>query len=66
MLHETHARVAWPALLVVVTDDILVVRIGVLRQVTLDQVARFLRREPAGRTTKALMRKQNGSTSNAH
>ena len=31
MLHETHAAVAWPALLVVVPDDVLVVRVRVLR-----------------------------------
>ena len=47
MLHEAHARVTWPALLVVVADDVLVVRVGVLRQVALDQVARFFRGKPA-------------------
>ena len=42
VLHQAHARVARPALLVVVADNVLVVRIRVLRQVALDQVARLL------------------------
>ena len=46
MFHESHARVARPTLLVVVSDDVLVVRVGMFRQVALDQVSRFLRREP--------------------
>ena len=47
MLHQTHARVTWPALLVVVADDILVVRVGVLCKVALNQVTCFLGAEPA-------------------
>ena len=47
MLHQTHARVTWPALLVIVADDVLVVRVGMLRQVALDQVTCFLGAEPA-------------------
>ena len=47
VLHEAHARVARPAPLVVVPHDVLVVRVGVLGQVALDQVARLLGGEPA-------------------
>lgn len=36
VLHESHARVPGPALLVVVADDVLVVGVRVLRQVPLD------------------------------
>jgi len=35
-----------PALLVVVSDDVLVVWIGVLRQIALDQIPRLLSRKP--------------------
>ena len=49
MLHKTHACIPGPALLVVVSDDVLVVRIRMLRQVTLDQVTGLLCREPGGR-----------------
>ena len=45
VLHETHAGVARPALLVVVADDVLVVGIGVFREVALDEVARLFGRE---------------------
>ena len=45
MLHESHAAVTWPALLVVVADNVLVVGVRVLREVPLDQVPRFLLRE---------------------
>ena len=38
VLHQTHARVTRPALFVVVADDVLVVRIGMLGQVALDEV----------------------------
>ena len=46
VLHEAHARVAGPALLVVVPDEVLVVRVGVLGEVPLDQILRLLRGEP--------------------
>lgn len=39
MLHKTHPRVSGPALLVVVADDVLVVGIGMLGEVALNQVA---------------------------
>ena len=45
VLHQSHARVSRPALLVVVADNVLVVRVGVLGQVALDEVARVVRRE---------------------
>ena len=35
----------WPTLLVVVTDDVLVVGVGVLGKVALDQVLALVRRE---------------------
>ena len=43
MLHESHAAVARPALLVVVAHDVLVVRVGVLGQVALNQIPRRFR-----------------------
>ena len=39
VFHQTHAGITRPALFVVVTDDVLVVGIRMLRQVALDQVA---------------------------
>lgn len=38
MLHQTHSRISRPALLVVVADDVLVVGIGMLGEVALNQV----------------------------
>lgn len=38
VLHESHAAVPRPAFLVVVANDVLIVRIRILRQVTLDEV----------------------------
>ena len=38
---ETHSTISRPTLLVVVTDQVLVVRIGVCREVTLDEISRF-------------------------
>lgn len=46
MLHKPHARVSRPALLVVVPDNVLVVGVGMLGQVALDQVASFFGCEP--------------------
>ena len=46
VLHQSHARVTRPALLVVVAHDVLVVGVRVLRQEALNQVLRLLRREP--------------------
>ena len=45
VLHESHSRVSRPALLVVVPDDVLIVRIGMLRQIALNQISRLVRRE---------------------
>ena len=45
MLHEAHARIARPALLVVVAHDVLIVGVWVLCQEALDQVLRLLRAE---------------------
>jgi len=36
MFHEPHARITWPAFLVVVTDNVLIVWIGMLGQISLD------------------------------
>ena len=47
MFHQSHASVTRPAFLVVIADDVLVVWVRMLSQVALDQVSRFLRREPA-------------------
>lgn len=42
VLHETHAGITGPALLVVVTDNVLVVGVGVFGEVALDQVTSLL------------------------
>ena len=46
VLHESHARVSRPALLVVVAHDVLIVGIRMFCQVTLDQVTSLLSSEP--------------------
>jgi hypothetical protein len=46
VLHQSHSGVTRPALLVVVSDDVFVVGIGMFRQVSLDQVAGFFCCEP--------------------
>ena len=46
MLHQSHARVPRPALLVVVPDHVLVVGIRVFREVPLDEILSFLGGEP--------------------
>ena len=46
VLHESHARVSWPALLVVVAHNVLIVGIWMFRQLTLDQVTSLLSSEP--------------------
>lgn len=46
MFHQSHARVARPALLVVVANNVLVVGIRVLSQIPLDQVACLLSGKP--------------------
>lgn len=39
VLHKAHAAVTWPALLVVIPDDVFIVRVRVLSQETLYQVS---------------------------
>jgi len=51
MLHQSHASITRPTLLVVVADDVLVVWVWMLRQVTLDQVSRLLSCESAQHNT---------------
>lgn len=46
VLHEAHACIPWPALLVVVTHNVLIVGVWVLSQVPLDEVLRFLSSKP--------------------
>ena len=45
MLHETHAGISWPALLVVVPHNVLVVGVRVLSEVSLDEVFGLLSSE---------------------
>lgn len=45
MLHETHAGISWPALLVVVPHNVLVVGVRVLGEVPLDEVFGLLSSE---------------------
>lgn len=51
MLHQSHAGIAWPTLLVVVTNYVLVVGVWVLRQVPLNQIPGLVSREPNGTIT---------------
>lgn len=46
MLHEAHAGVSGPALLVIVANDVFVVGVRVLCQVTLDKVPSLICCEP--------------------
>ena len=46
MLHEAHAGVSGPALLIIVANDIFVIGVRVLCQVTLDQVPSLICCEP--------------------
>ena len=41
MLHQTHSGVSWPALLVVVADNVLIVRVRVFGEISLDEVPSF-------------------------
>ena len=45
MFHQSHASISRPTLLVTVADNVLIVRIWMLRQVPLDQVSRLLSSE---------------------
>ena len=45
MFHQTHTTVAWPALFVVVADDVLVIRIRMLGKIALNEVATLVGRE---------------------
>jgi hypothetical protein len=45
VFHQSHSRVSRPAFLVVVADDVLVVRVGMFGQVTLNQISSFFGRE---------------------
>ena len=46
MFHQPHSSITRPALLVVVTNYVLIVRIWMLSEVTLDEITCFLRCEP--------------------
>ena len=45
VLDETHTAVTRPALLVVVSEDVGVVRVGLSREISLNEIARLLLRE---------------------
>lgn len=48
MLHQSHASITGPALLVVVTHNVLIVRVWVLCEIPLYQVPGFISRKPRG------------------
>ena len=50
VFHESHPGVARPTLLVVITDDVFVVRVWMFRQVALYQIPRLLRRKSTNKT----------------
>jgi len=62
MFHESHASIARPTLLVVVADDVFVVRVRMFGQVALDQVACFLRSESGHRQTRRAVSKLHSVT----
>ena len=48
MLHQSHAGITGPALLIVVTYDVLIVGVWVLCQIPLNQIPGLISREPGG------------------
>ena len=46
MLHEAHAGISGPAFLVIIANDVFIVGVRVLCQVTLDQVPSLICCEP--------------------
>ena len=46
MTHQSHPRVTWPALLVLIPDNVFEIRVRVLGQETLNQIARLIGGEP--------------------
>lgn len=48
VLHQSHAGITRPALLVVVTHDVLIVGVWVLRQIPLNEIPSLVSREPGG------------------
>lgn len=50
MFHQPHAGVTWPALLVVVAHNVLIVGVRVLGEVPLNQISGLVSREPEKRT----------------
>jgi len=53
VFHESHSRVSRPAFLVVITHNVLIVRIGMFCEISLYQVTRLLGRKPANRQWKS-------------
>ena len=46
MLHQPHPTVSRPALLVIVPDNVLIIRVRILRQKALDQVSGLILHKP--------------------
>lgn len=46
MFHQPHTGITWPTLLVVVTHNVLIVGVRVLREVPLNQISGLVSREP--------------------
>jgi hypothetical protein len=42
MLHKSHTGISWPALLVVVSNNVLIVRIRVFSEVSLNEISGFI------------------------
>lgn len=51
VFHQPHPGVTWPALLVVVAHNVLIVGVRVLREVPLNQISGLVSREPEKCTT---------------
>lgn len=56
MLHETHAGVTGPTLLVVVANNVFIVGIRMLCKVSLNQVTRLLCTEPMMEKTEVVIK----------
>ena len=51
VFHEPHAGISWPTLLVAIADNVLIVGVGVLCEVSLDEISSLLCSEPEGHNT---------------
>ena len=66
MFHEPHPGISGPAFLVVVADNVLVVGVRMLGEVTLDQVTGLFSREPEQSRKNPTLPTVNGGVTHSH